>query len=99
MSTEEASTEILRHRPPNLEQLKADPGLIRLQTAPYDPRFPNTNQTGRCWQHYMDYHKCVRAHGGDEDEPTCAKFKRQYRIMCPDQWVDSIFCQKFHLLD
>lgn len=30
---------------------------IELSTAPFDPRFPNQNQTRYCWQSYVDYHR------------------------------------------
>lgn len=58
---------------------------IRLETAPYDPRFPNTNQNKNCWQNYVDFHKCQRAMG--EDYEPCFRFKRIYNILCPSFWV------------
>ena len=58
----------------------------KLETAPIDLRFPNTNQTRHCWQLYVDYHKCIRAKG--EDFEPCKAFKRNYLIMCPDTWVE-----------
>ena len=30
------------------------------QTIPYDPRFPNQNQTRNCWQNYVDFHRCQK---------------------------------------
>ena len=71
--------------PPTVEQLQSDPESIRLETAPYDPRFPNINQTKNCWQNYVDFHKCTRAKG--EDYKPCYRFKRIYRILCPSSWV------------
>ena len=58
---------------------------LKLETAPYDPRFPNTNQSKNCWQNYVDFHKCQRAMG-EEHEP-CYRFKRVYKILCPSFWV------------
>lgn len=71
---------------PSLEQLQNDPDSIVLSTAPFDPRFPNTNQTKHCWQNYIDYHVCIAAKG--EEYQPCAGFKRKYLIMCPQDWVD-----------
>jgi cytochrome c oxidase subunit 6b len=31
-----------------------------LKTAPFDARFPNTNQSKNCWQNYVDFHKCIK---------------------------------------
>jgi cytochrome c oxidase subunit 6b len=58
---------------------------IKLETAPFDARFPNTNQTKNCWQNYIDYHKCVKAKG-DDYEP-CQYFKRVFTSLCPHEWV------------
>ena len=62
-----------------------EPENLVLETAPYDPRFPNTNQSKNCWQNYVDFHKCQRAKG-PEFEP-CYRFKRIYKILCPSFWV------------
>ncbi|EDL75853.1 rCG22687, isoform CRA_b [Rattus norvegicus] len=29
-------------------------------TPPFDPRFPNQNQTRNCYQNFLDYHRCVK---------------------------------------
>lgn len=71
---------------PTLEQILEDPESVKLSTAPWDPRFPNANQTKNCWQNYVDYHTCVAAKG-DEFEP-CKYFRRIYKIMCPANWVE-----------
>lgn len=57
-----------------------------LSTAPYDPRFPNQNQTKHCWQHYVDYQKCIRAKGADF--APCQHFKYLYKVMCPSNWIE-----------
>ncbi|XP_014672562.1 PREDICTED: cytochrome c oxidase subunit 6B1-like [Priapulus caudatus] len=59
---------------------------VELKTAPFDARFPNQNQTRNCWQNYVDFHRCVKAKG-DDYEP-CQYFKRVYRSLCPNAWVD-----------
>ncbi|KAI5987172.1 cytochrome c oxidase subunit VIb [Pisolithus marmoratus] len=54
-----------------------------LQTAGFDARFPNTNQTRHCWQNYTDYFKCVAAKG--EEFAPCRQFKRAYHSLCPSE--------------
>ncbi|XP_028635303.1 cytochrome c oxidase subunit 6B2 isoform X2 [Grammomys surdaster] len=29
-------------------------------TPPFDPRFPNQNQTRNCYQNFLDYHRCMK---------------------------------------
>ncbi|SCV74675.1 BQ2448_7704 [Microbotryum intermedium] len=36
-----------------------------LQTAPFDARFPNTNQSKACFQNYIDHYRCVNRKGED----------------------------------
>ncbi|KAI1797487.1 cytochrome c oxidase subunit VIb [Ganoderma leucocontextum] len=65
-----------------------------LQTAGFDARFPNQNQT-RHWlvhvyflfdfQNYTDYFKCISAKG--EDYAPCKQFKRAYNSLCPNEWI------------
>ncbi|CDO74366.1 hypothetical protein BN946_scf184355.g14 [Trametes cinnabarina] len=59
-----------------------------LQTAGFDARFPNTNQTRHCFQNYTDYFKCIAAKG--EDYAPCKQFKRAYNSLCPNEWVRHI---------
>ncbi|KAI8821392.1 cytochrome c oxidase, subunit VIb [Fimicolochytrium jonesii] len=59
---------------------------IELKTAGFDARFPNTNQTKNCWQNYVDYFKCTAAKG--EDYQPCHQFRRAYRSLCPEKWVE-----------
>jgi len=56
----------------------------KLETIPYDPRFPNTNQTRNCYQNYLDYHRCQKVKG--EDYEPCEWFKKAYRTLCPRAW-------------
>lgn len=58
---------------------------IKVETAKFDARFPNTNQTKNCYQNYVEYHRC-RKHKGDDFEP-CEYFQRVYRSLCPVAWV------------
>lgn len=61
-----------------------------LTTAPFDARFPNTNQTRACWQYYVDAHKCAtaKADAGGTEHPGCKKLARLARIMCPGSWIE-----------
>lgn len=72
------------------EQGTADSDTAILSTAPFDARFPNTNQTRACWQHYIDSHKCARAKAdqGGVDNAGCKKLQRLARIMCPGSWIE-----------
>ena len=58
---------------------------IKLDTVPFDARFPNTNQTKNCWQNYLDFHRCQKVKG--EESTVCEYFKRAYRSLCPEEWV------------
>ncbi|KAF8791927.1 cytochrome c oxidase subunit 6B1-like [Argiope bruennichi] len=61
-------------------------GEKTLWTAPFDPRFPNTNQTKNCWQNYIDYHRCLKVKG--EDYSPCEYYKRVYNSLCPNAWTE-----------
>merc|ERR1711990_1710 len=56
-----------------------------LQTAGFDARFPNTNQTKHCWQNYVDYYRCINAKG--EDFKPCKQFFRTFHSLCPNEWI------------
>ncbi|KAI3630255.1 hypothetical protein MIR68_008036 [Amoeboaphelidium protococcarum] len=59
----------------------------KFQTAPYDPRFPSTNQAKRCFINYVDYWKCAKVNG--EENPICQEFKYVFSEICPPFWVES----------
>ncbi|KAI5697689.1 hypothetical protein M8J75_014246 [Diaphorina citri] len=61
-------------------------GDIKLETAPFDPRFPNTNQTKHCYQSFLDYQRCTKLKG--EDYEPCHYFKRVFTSLCPNAWVE-----------
>ncbi|EDO27415.1 predicted protein, partial [Nematostella vectensis] len=54
------------------------------KTAPFDPRFPYTIQTKNCWQNYVDFQKCSKKLG--EDNENCQWFKRTFTSLCPRAW-------------
>ncbi|XP_065161214.1 uncharacterized protein [Atheta coriaria] len=62
------------------------PAATTLQTAPFDPRFPNTNQTRYCYQSYLDFHRCQKVKG--ESYSPCQYFKKVYGSICPNGWVE-----------
>lgn len=59
---------------------------VKLETAPFDPRFPNTNQTNYCYQSYLDFHRCEKIQGTESQ--MCDYFKRCYQAMCPNAWIE-----------
>ncbi|KLO11567.1 cytochrome c oxidase, subunit VIb [Schizopora paradoxa] len=63
-----------------------------LQTAGFDARFPNTNQTKRCFQNYVDYNRCINAKG--EDFAPCKQFLKAYHSLCPNAWIEKFDEQK-----
>ncbi|KAI9004928.1 cytochrome c oxidase polypeptide vib [Hyaloraphidium curvatum] len=59
---------------------------LKLETVPFDARFPNQNQTRNCWQNFVDFHRCAKAKG--DDFPPCLAFKKAYLSLCPSAWVE-----------
>ncbi|EDS36969.1 cytochrome c oxidase,-subunit VIb [Culex quinquefasciatus] len=62
----------------------ANPALP-LKAAPFDPRFPNTNQTKYCYQSYLDFHRCEKVKGKGAN--VCQYFKNCFADLCPNAWV------------
>ncbi|XP_039322774.1 cytochrome c oxidase subunit 6B2 isoform X2 [Saimiri boliviensis] len=59
-------------------------------TPPFDPRFPNQNQTRNCYQNFLDYQRCVKtmSRRGKNSEP-CEYYFRVYNSLCPTSWVQN----------
>eukprot|EP00096_Caligus_rogercresseyi_P010416 TRINITY_DN378_c0_g1_i1.p1 TRINITY_DN378_c0_g1~~TRINITY_DN378_c0_g1_i1.p1 ORF type:complete len:146 (-),score=51.14 TRINITY_DN378_c0_g1_i1:123-560(-) len=55
--------------------------------TPFDPRFPNPNQTRHCFQSYVDYHRCVKLRG--EEFKPCEYFSKAYKTLCPSYWLEN----------
>ncbi|SCZ97814.1 BZ3500_MvSof-1268-A1-R1_Chr3-3g06388 [Microbotryum saponariae] len=56
-----------------------------LQTAPFDARFPNANQSRACLQNYIDHYRCVNKKGEDFEpckQASCA-IGRARRAIAP----------------
>ncbi|XP_013868098.1 cytochrome c oxidase subunit 6B2 [Austrofundulus limnaeus] len=59
------------------------------KTAPFDARFPNTNQTRNCFQNYLDFHRCNKALTAKNQDPSpCMWYQRVYKSLCPIGWVE-----------
>lgn len=64
------------------------PGAVveTINTAPYDPRFPSTNQNRHCFIRYNEYYKCAFERGAED--PRCEFYKNAYLSLCPPDWVE-----------
>ncbi|XP_018591978.1 cytochrome c oxidase subunit 6B2 isoform X1 [Scleropages formosus] len=59
------------------------------RTAPFDARFPNTNQTRNCYQNYLDFHRCNKALTAKGlDVAPCEWYQRVFKSLCPIGWVE-----------
>uniref|UniRef100_A0A8D2L8W8 Cytochrome c oxidase subunit 6B1 n=1 Tax=Varanus komodoensis TaxID=61221 RepID=A0A8D2L8W8_VARKO len=57
-------------------------------TAPFDPRFPNSNQTRNCYQNYLDYYRCMKImKAKGKDVEACKWYFRVFTSLCPISWV------------
>ncbi|PWA33356.1 hypothetical protein CCH79_00014161, partial [Gambusia affinis] len=62
--------------------------IKKYRTAPFDARFPNTNQTRNCYQNYLDYHRCNKVLSAKNQKTTpCEWYRRVYKSLCPIAWV------------
>jgi cytochrome c oxidase subunit 6b len=52
----------------------------------FDPRFPNQNQTRRCFINYVDLKRCEKVKG--EDNRDCDYFKKTVQSLCPNAWTE-----------
>ncbi|XP_078486091.1 cytochrome c oxidase subunit 6B1-like [Ciona intestinalis] len=63
--------------------------IKHFRTAPFDPRFPQTNQARSCFQNYIDFHRCERVFNEKgKDTAPCEYFKMCYNSLCPNEWKD-----------
>ena len=74
------------------------------QTIPFDPRFPNQNQTRNCWQNYVDFYRCQNLKVDykilcsllyffnfffqGEEYEPCQFFYKNFKTICPNAWVE-----------
>lgn len=66
------------------EELKNKITQLFARMVPYDPRFPNQNQTRNCHVNYIDYFRCLKK----KDEDYCAWYKNAYTQLCPPEWIE-----------
>ncbi|XP_034842351.1 cytochrome c oxidase subunit 6B2 isoform X1 [Mirounga leonina] len=58
-------------------------------TPPFDPRFPNQNQTQNCYQNFLDYHRCVkRMNRRGKSAQPCQYYFRVFHSLCPMSWLN-----------
>ncbi|XP_036999047.2 cytochrome c oxidase subunit 6B1-like [Artibeus jamaicensis] len=58
--------------------------------APFDSRLSNQNQTGNCWQNYLNFHhweKAMAVTGGDVS--MCKWYPCVYKSRRPISWVSA----------
>lgn len=70
--------------PADDEKWKENFKRVTSNFVPYDPRFPNTNQTRNCQTNYLDYFRCLKS----KDEDYCAWYKNAYERLCPNEWIE-----------
>ncbi|SGY83805.1 BQ5605_C009g05656 [Microbotryum silenes-dioicae] len=61
-----------------------------LQTAPFDARFPNTNQSKACFQNYVDHYRCINKKGEDFEpckQASCPMKSRRARRAIDHEWI------------
>ncbi|XP_040590081.1 cytochrome c oxidase subunit 6B2 isoform X1 [Mesocricetus auratus] len=58
------------------------------KTPPFDPRFPNQNQTRNCYQNFLDYHRCLKTmNRRGKDTQPCEYYFRVFHSLCPISWT------------
>lgn len=65
---------------------EVDKAQFPWKTAPFDPRFPNQNQTRYCYVSYLDFHRCQKVKG--EGNEICQYFKDVFTSICPYAWIE-----------
>ena len=68
------------------EEEEDKPPEVKVESTPFDVRFPGTNQARHCYTRYNEFHKCQKT-VGEEDE-RCNVFQKAYRSICPGEWVE-----------
>ena len=64
---------------------------FKYHSVPYNPRFPNQNQTKHCWTAYVEWQKCIRVQPNKEQDPVCRKLQNTYVPLCPKDWVRNVW--------
>ncbi|OMJ27647.1 Cytochrome c oxidase subunit 6B [Smittium culicis] len=66
--------------------------ITEIKTPGYDGRFPHTNASRRCYQNYIDYHRCILVKS--EDNKTCKELFREFNSLCPIEWTEKWDAQR-----
>lgn len=53
------TSEVSQNPPSREPDLAHPPSVPQIETAPFDPRFPQQNQAKHCYTRYNEFHKCV----------------------------------------
>ncbi|XP_056652474.1 uncharacterized protein LOC100019961 [Monodelphis domestica] len=62
--------------------------MSNYSTPPFDPRFPNQNQTRNCYQNFLDFHRCTKImKRRGKDSSPCDYYRKVYHSLCPLSWV------------
>uniref|UniRef100_H9H9I1 Cytochrome c oxidase subunit 6B2 n=1 Tax=Monodelphis domestica TaxID=13616 RepID=H9H9I1_MONDO len=57
-------------------------------TPPFDPRFPNQNQTRNYYQNFLDFHRCTKIlKRRGKDSSPCDYCRKVYHSLCPLSWL------------
>uniref|UniRef100_A0A673HJ63 Cytochrome c oxidase subunit 6B1 n=1 Tax=Sinocyclocheilus rhinocerous TaxID=307959 RepID=A0A673HJ63_9TELE len=76
-----------------------DDKIKNYRTAPFDSRFPNTNQTRNCFQNYLDFHRCNKALSSKgQDTSPCEWYQRVYKSLCPMSWILTVLQTKMKVV-
>ncbi|KAK9806378.1 hypothetical protein WJX72_012189 [[Myrmecia] bisecta] len=75
--------ETVEEQEPEEEEAEA---VVEVKSAPYDVRFPSTNQARHCYTRYNEFYKCKGLK--DESDPECEFYQKAYRSICPNEWVE-----------
>ena len=60
------------------------PPFFKFEIQPYLTPPPVLDR--HCYSSYVDYHRCIKKKG--EDYPACEYFRKTYKSLCPNSWVD-----------
>jgi cytochrome c oxidase subunit 6b len=66
---------------------------VQSTTPPYNPAFPNQNQSKYCWSAFVLYQWCLEKHGIEDDKEEyvpvqCQSVHSVAAAMCPKYWMD-----------
>lgn len=68
------------------------PASLAPSPVPYNPYFPNCNQSKNCWVNYVAWRQCLSAFDSTPSSPApdCVTFWQRFRPLCNNEWVRSL---------